>query len=114
MSNSTEKRKSVIESINKPLGFFALALLIVEVFLATVLIGSSLEISQKIIGLWIGVGLFVLVVIIVSIFVWFKPRNLMYDQFGHLADSGKILYGSSDDPLTSRTLETLPQNKEKN
>jgi len=113
MPNQKEKKSSVIESVTKPLGFFVLALLIVETFLATVLIFSGIKEENKMIGLWIGISLFVVIIMVVSILVWFKPRNLMYDQFGHLADSGKILYGSPENPMNLKTLNSLPQSEEK-
>ena len=59
-------RKGVIEAINHPLGFFVLALLIVETFLSTVLIGSDLDPIQKYYGMWAGIGLFLLLIIVIS------------------------------------------------
>lgn len=112
MNNSKAVWPKLIESINKPLGFFALALLIVEAFLATVLIGSDLKPEDKFYGMWIGVGMFLLVVLIVGICVWFKPRNLMYDQYGHLVDSGKIPYGTNLEQISAEKLDKLPQQKE--
>jgi heme A synthase len=113
MSNAKSGWSKIIESINKPLGFFALALLIVEAFLATVLIGSNLEPQHKYCGMWIGVGMFLLVVLIVGICVWVKPRNLMYDQYGHLVDSGKIPYGTNLEQLSAEQIDKLPQKEEK-
>lgn len=45
MSDSGTK---IIEAVTAPLGFFVLALLIVEGFLATVLVGADLENTHKV------------------------------------------------------------------
>lgn len=82
------------QDLTAPLGFFVLALLIVESFLGTVLLGANLEHADKITGIWLGVGLFVLVVIIVFILVWFKPENLTFDKNAHLVNKGKAPFGS--------------------
>jgi heme A synthase len=87
MANQQSFWPRIIESVNKPLGFYTLALLIMEGFLAIVLVASDLKPDYKYYGMWIGVGMFLLVVSIVSVCVWFKPKNIMFDQFGHLIDS---------------------------
>lgn len=48
MSNA---RIKIIEAIAAPLGFFVLALLIVESFLAIVLVGADLQNNDKILGM---------------------------------------------------------------
>jgi uncharacterized membrane protein required for colicin V production len=83
-SQSGETRGRLIEAITSPIGFFVLALLIVEAFLATVLVGASLEAKDKMIGVWFGVGMFVLVVIMVFILVCFRPQNFVFDRGAHL------------------------------
>jgi hypothetical protein len=92
-------RTTVIEAITAPLGFFVLALLIVETFLATILIGANFEPFQKLIGMWAGVGMFVLVTVLVFLLVWFKPSNLTFDKHAHLLDRGKIPYGKETLPI---------------
>jgi hypothetical protein len=73
-----EEKSAAIQSVNNPLGFFALALLTVEGFLGIVLIFARdphpVDLSSW--GMWIGAGLFLAVVIIVSILTWFKPDAL--------------------------------------
>lgn len=105
----------MLSAVTRPLGFFVLALLIVEAFLGTVLVGSDLSPDHKYIGMWVGVALFVFVVALVAFFVWKKPRHLMFDQLGHLVDSGKAAYGSNIQPisgLTLRRLENRPEDAE--
>jgi len=71
-----------------------LALLIVEAFLGTVLIGAQLQPEQKMICVWLGVGMFLIVVAGVWLLVWARPVNLTFDKFAHLVDRGKIIYGT--------------------
>jgi hypothetical protein len=93
VSGLKSKRERVVQVVNTPLGFFVLALLIVESFLATVLIGGNLEAGDKLMGMWLGIGLFVLVTAAVFALVWWKPENLTFDKEAHLIEHGRI-YGS--------------------
>jgi hypothetical protein len=79
-------REKIIETIDKPLGFFVLALLIVETFLALVLVYSKFDAEKQFTGMLWGIGLFFFVVLTVTILVWFKPENLTYDKAAHLAN----------------------------
>jgi len=92
----------IVEAITAPLGFFVLALLIVESFLATVLIGAGLEKPDQMIGVWLGVVLFCLVTGAVFILVWFKPANLTFDKEAHLIDRGKAPFGTESQPRVNR------------
>lgn len=86
-----------------PLGFFVLALLIVESFLAAVLLGAQLQPDQKMVCVWLGVGMFVLVVIGVWVLVLFRPWNLIFDKYAHLLDRGRIDYGDDEQPIGRRS-----------
>jgi hypothetical protein len=92
------KYSQIIGSINRPLGFFALALLIAETFLATVLIFSDLSENYKVYGMFTGAGMFFFVVIIVALLTWIAPKNLMYDQFGHLEEANITIGRISEYP----------------
>ena len=96
-------RAKLVEAINTPLGFFVLALLIVEAFLATVLLGAELAADQKMTCVLIGVGLFIFVVALVGIFVWFKPLHLTFDRDAHLLDRGKLPYGTNQEKVSAST-----------
>lgn len=98
MSNAKIK---MVEAITAPLGFFVLALLIVEGFLATVLVGADLEKSDMVLGMWMGVSLFVLVIIAVFSLVWFKPQSLTFDKSAHLIDKGKATFGTDSVSVTN-------------
>ena len=92
-------RSRLILAINSPLGFFVLALLIVESFLGIVLTYADIDKEYKNTFISIGCGLFVLVTIIVSLLVWFKPENLTFDKDAHLVDKGKWVYGSDQQTI---------------
>ncbi|HEX7890745.1 MAG TPA: hypothetical protein VF522_15400 [Ramlibacter sp.] len=95
MSTSEASKSQIIEAITAPLGFFVLALLIVEAFLATVLIGAELQNTDRVFGMYLGVGLFILVVVVVGLFVWFKPENLTFDKEAHLRDRNRPPFGTA-------------------
>ena len=83
-SRSTVK---LVEVTRAPLGFFVLALLIVEAFLCTVLLGSDVPGESKVALTYVGVGMFVLVILVVAVLVWKKPQNLIFDKQAHLDNS---------------------------
>lgn len=102
-------RIGVLKAITSPLGFFVLALLIAETTLAVVLIRSDLDKQEKFYGLLLVVGMFVLVVVIVTLLVWFKAENLTFDRDAHLIDRGKIPYGSDSHELKAADLDSLAE-----
>lgn len=103
-NGSTPARIKLIEAVTTPLGFFVLALLIVEAFLATVLVWAELNSTDKMIGVWLGVGLFILVVGVVTILVWHRPMYLTFDKDAHLLDRGKVPYGSNQAQISPAAL----------
>jgi len=40
--------------------------------------------------------MFTLVIVLVTLLVWHKPDNLIFDKEAHLVDRGKMLYGSDE------------------
>ncbi|NCO84364.1 MAG: hypothetical protein COZ31_01510 [Nitrospirae bacterium CG_4_10_14_3_um_filter_44_29] len=113
MGSTETKRNQILEAITAPLGFFVLALLIVEAFLATILIGATLENTDKVSGMYLGVGLFVFVTLAVSLLVWFKPDNLTFDKEAHLRNRGKPPFGSESHTVINQNLlmPTEPKGK---
>ncbi len=113
MNAGKSNRNRVITAVNTPLGFFVLALLVVEAFIATVLVGAQLESSQKILGMWLGIILFIIVTAAVFALVWFKPQNLTFDKEAHLIDRGKV-YGTEtnvvENPKHLPSDRATPQN----
>lgn len=98
-------RANIIKTVNTPLGFFALSLLTGEVFLGIVLIYSNLEEPHKYIGMWLGAGMFALVVVIVALFVWRLPENLIFGEQGHLRN--KENFGTGEKNMSKNELERL-------
>ena len=102
MSTTCQRTSAkLIEAVTAPLGFFVLALLIVESFLAAALLRGGLAESVQITVLWMGVGLFILVTVIVALLVWMKPENLTFDKQAHL-DLAKAAYGTDTQTVTNR------------
>lgn len=93
----------ILEVIDKPLGFYVLSLLIVESFLGCVLVGAkSIQATDAFYGLCLGVGMFVLVVIVVTIITLWRPQNLTYDRDAHLIDRGKAQFGTDRNTVSDR------------
>lgn len=74
----------IIQAVGTPLGFYVLSLLIVEASLAMVL-RAQLEASQRYTGFLWMIGIFIGVVVIVTSFSIFSPRNLLYGKEEHSA-----------------------------
>jgi len=88
-------RSEFIKTITNPLGFYILSLLIVESTLSIILVASDLLPSDKAIGMYLVVGMFFIVSILVFLLVWFKPKNLTFDKKAHLdSDKSKAIYNS--------------------
>lgn len=102
MKNESSAWCKIIEAITAPLGFFVLALLIVEAFLATVVVGGKLEKTDQVIGMWLGTGLFVLVTVAVFILVWCKPENLTFDKDAHLKSKNQAAFGTNSATVLDR------------
>ena len=78
-------RKGILEVIDRPLGFYVLALLIVETFLGvTVNVGSPGD--SRALGIYCGVGMFVYITLTVTVIVWNRPHVLMFGQEAHLRE----------------------------
>ena len=74
----------ILQSITTPLGFFVLALLIIETTLSIVLSCSKLSEPHVWDGVIIMLALFGVVVLIVTIFTWLNPRHLLYGKEEHV------------------------------
>ena len=94
---ASTSRARLLEGITAPLGFFVLALLIVETFLGAVLIGAKLESAGQLTGMWLGASMFVLVVLLVFLLVWFKPENILFTKVEQAARIG-ILPATTPSP----------------
>jgi uncharacterized membrane protein len=78
-------RADLIRSITTPLGFFVLALLVVEVSLGIVLSKSRLPEQYVWPGFLWMVGIFIGVVLVVVGLTIFSPKNLLYGKEEYLS-----------------------------
>ena len=101
-------RARAVQAIHSPLGFFVLALLIVEAFLIAA--GTSFGLSQpwKLTTLAIGVLLFLLVFGTVVWLVVKHPKNLVFGEESHVQFEALKMFGSEERVLTGRNLGALP------
>jgi hypothetical protein len=70
--------------VTTPLGFYVLALLIIEGTLTIVLTGSKLAPEKVWTGFLWMIGIFIGVVVIVTLFAWLNPKHLLYSKEEHL------------------------------
>ena len=82
-TKSAGARVGIIHAISTPLGFYVLSLLIVEATIGLVLTASKLSEDHVWAGFFVAVGLFLLVVIIVTGLVICCPRNLLFGKEEH-------------------------------
>ena len=73
----------IIQAITTPLGLYVLSLLIVEATLGLVLSASKLSESHVWYGFFVIIGLFLLVVGVVTGFAIWNPKNLLYGKEEH-------------------------------
>jgi membrane protein implicated in regulation of membrane protease activity len=102
-----DKRANIINVITTPLGFFALALLIVEGFLGIVIFGSgeSLGSDVKLTGMYMAMGAFVLVVVMVALMVWRIPEKLtLSGKDWQERAKNSLSWGASDNPSTKKKI----------
>jgi hypothetical protein len=76
-------RVGIIQAISTPLGFYVLALLIIESTLAIVLTCSKLTEEHVWIGFKVMLGLFLVVLVVVTILVFCFPTNLLFGKDEH-------------------------------
>ena len=87
--NTSSSRRTgkvdVIRSITTPLGFYVLALLIIEATLTLVLTRSSLSPEHVWSGFLWMIGIFIGTIIVVTLFAALKPQHLLFGKEEHLA-----------------------------
>ncbi len=105
-----DERDNIISVVTTPLGFFALSLLIVEGFLGIIVIGSGAALSSdaKVTGMWMAIGAFAGITLIVALMVWLIPTNLTL-RGQDWADQAKLKnnWATSDAPKTKVEIEKL-------
>ena len=78
-------RLKILAEIQTPLGFYVLALLIIETTLAIVLTAAGFEQDYKWYGFLLMIVVFAAVVLIVTILTFVNPGNLLYGKEEHSA-----------------------------
>lgn len=101
-------RSKAVQAVHSPLGFFVLALLIVETFLLGA--GSWFNLSEpwRVASIGIGVALFLVVFATVVWLVVKHPQNLVFSEESHVQFAAMQIYGSEAHTLTGRDLQSLP------
>ena len=82
-SSKSKGRAEIIGLIRTPLGFYVLALLIVESTLAIVPSFSKFAEAHVWEGFKLMIWVLAAVLLVVSVFAFFKPRNLLYGKEEH-------------------------------
>lgn len=91
-----EQRTKIVSAAHSPLGFFVLALLIVEIFLLGAGRLFDLPPTARLVTLGMGVGLFLLVVVIVTVLVIWFPQNLVFGEESHINYARLQRFGSDE------------------
>lgn len=102
-------RSHIVTAAHSPLGFFALALLIVEGFLFGSGTWFGLTENWKIAAICIGVILFLLVLGMVVWLVIAYPQNLVFGEESHVQYAAMRMFGTEGRLITGTDLNTLPQ-----
>ena len=100
-------RHKVVQAIDSPLGFFALALLIVEVFLFGAGVWFDLSAGWRIVAVGVGIFLYLVVFITVVVLVIKFPKNLVFSEESHLQYDRMQIFGTEEHTMTGRTLTAL-------
>ena len=77
-------RAQILQQVTTPLGFYVLTLLILEGTLSIVLTCSKLTEEHIWRGFLWMIGVFIGVVVLVTLFVWLKPESLLFEKEQYL------------------------------
>ena len=106
-SSFSAVRSQVVGVVRSPLGFFTLALLIVEGFLVGAGALFNLPVEVRIIELAVGVFLFLFVVCMVCWLVVKHPTNLVFSERSHIQFAEMQIYGTSSHAVTGVALSAV-------
>lgn len=101
-------RWRVVSAAHSPLGFFVLALLIVEAFLLGSGTFFGLSENWKITSILIGVTLFLVVFFAVFWLVISHPQNLVFGEESHVQYAAMRMFGTESRRITGSDLNSLP------
>ena len=100
-------RTKAVQAVHSPLGFFVLALLIVETFLFGTGTWFGLPEPWKIAAIGVGILLFLVVFGTVVWLVVKYPQNLVFSEESHVQFAAMKMFGSESHILTGRDLRAL-------
>jgi len=98
------KRGKIISYVRSPLGFYTLALLIVESFLLGSGAMFGLSETVRIVAIALGVFLFLVVLGTVTTLVIKFPQSLVFTEESHLEWEYIHVFGDSSRPLPEKTI----------
>ena|SRR6266481_2698314 len=98
-------RGKILRYVKSPLGFYTLALLIVESFLLGAGKWFNLSESVRISALYLGAGLFVGVIAVVTWLVIKHPLPLVFSEHSHLEWESMQVHGEKSRPLLGQGIE---------
>jgi hypothetical protein len=108
-SSIWSSRSHMVRAAHSPLGFFVLALLIVETFLLGSGSWFGLSEAWKITSICIGVFLFLVVFGTVVWLVIKFPQNLVFGEESHVQYAAMKMFGTESRSMTGHDLSTLAQ-----
>ena len=107
-NQNSEDRKSIIEAVRTPLGFFVLVILVIEAGMGGLALNPNIPLREFLI--YSIVGILVLLIIIVTLIALFRPEALWGKRYNSLEEYfaealGKDLFTAFDGYL-SNDIET--------
>lgn len=102
-------RARIVRATHSPLGFFVLALLIVETFLLGSGTYFGLSDIWKITAICVGVLLFLVVFGTVVWLVIAYPQNLVFGEESHVQFAAMKMFGTENRLITGHDLDALPK-----
>src|SRR5579862_5817558 len=100
-------RSKAVQAVHSPLGFFVLALLIVETFLLGAGRWFGLSEQWRVAALGVGVTLFLIVFATVVWLVVAHPENLVFSEESHVHYAAMKMFGSERRSITGQDLSSL-------
>jgi hypothetical protein len=102
------KRGKIISYVKSPLGFYCLALLIVESFLLGSGVFFNLSETIRITTIVVGVVLFLVVVGTVTFLAVKFPHALVFSEESHIEWEYLHVFGDSARPIPEKSIVVLP------
>lgn len=93
------------KEVRTPLSFFFRTIFYISVVVAVMILWGKPELQQMVFLIFIGLMLFI--ALVVTIFAWFRPKNLVYGETGHRAEM-KLGFGTEKVQLTASEISFLP------